>query len=251
MREQGAQFDGIELRKESEFMRGIYAKRDFKEKDEMLFVPEHLLLSYEKALQSSIGKMMKKKKMVYGHYRLNSPTIVTMAVSNMEQQLDPDHPMTPHFRVQPELDGFPVLFDDDEMSWLDGSPFKEYIEQEKADVKYDYDLICDEIPGFAEKYSLDYFVKQVYLVHSRNFIASIDDVETNVQVPLADMFNTDTPENAWWYYSDEKRGFIVEAAIDVKEGEQIYDWYGFKCNTDFFKNYGFINLDKNGENLEN
>ena len=65
------------------------------------------------------------------------------------------------------------------------------------------------------------------------------------------MFNTNTPENAYWYYSNEKKGFIVEASTDIKEGDEIFDWYGFKCNTDFFKNYGFINLDKNGENPEN
>ena len=161
-------------------MRGIYAKKDFKQNEQMLYVPNHLLLSYEKAVASKIGQVMKKKKLVYGYYKLNSPTIVTMAVANMEMQEDPNHKMMPHFRVQPELDGFPVLFNDDEMSWLDGSPFTEYMEQEKADVKYDYDTIASEIPGFREKYSLEYFVNQVYLVHSRNFIATVDDVETNI-----------------------------------------------------------------------
>ena len=65
------------------------------------------------------------------------------------------------------------------------------------------------------------------------------------------MFNTNTPENAYWFYSDDLQGFRVEASAEIKEGEEVYDWYGYKCNSDFLKNYGFINLDKNGENRDN
>tara|TARA_B110001450_G_scaffold180949_1_gene169084 strand:+ start:131 stop:424 length:294 start_codon:yes stop_codon:yes gene_type:complete len=82
-------------------------------------------------------------------------------------------------------------------------------------------------------------------------VGFIDGLETNLQVPLADMFNTNTPENAYWFYSDDLGGFRVEASAEIKEGEEIFDWYGYKCNSDFLKNYGFINLDKNGENKEN
>ena len=84
MREEGAQFDGIELRKSSDAMRGIYAKRDFAIGDQLVFVPEHLVLTYEKAVASDIGQIMKTKKLVHGFYNLNYPTITTMAVSNME-----------------------------------------------------------------------------------------------------------------------------------------------------------------------
>ena len=55
MKENGAKFDGIELRKESEAMRGVYATQDFKEDEELLFVPDVIIPSYEKALQSEIG----------------------------------------------------------------------------------------------------------------------------------------------------------------------------------------------------
>ena len=50
----------------------------------MLFVPDHLIISHEKALASDIGVKMKEKKLTHGFYNLNSPTIVMMAVSNME-----------------------------------------------------------------------------------------------------------------------------------------------------------------------
>ena len=65
------------------------------------------------------------------------------------------------------------------------------------------------------------------------------------------MFNTDAAINTAWYYSDEKEGFVVEAAKDIKAGEQLFDWYGNKCNSDFLKNYGFINNDADGLNSHN
>lgn len=65
------------------------------------------------------------------------------------------------------------------------------------------------------------------------------------------MFNTETPKNAYWYYSQAKNGFVVEADTDIKEGEQIFDSYGSKCNYRFFLYYAFIFLDKDGLNESN
>lgn len=131
IKQEGAVWDGIELRKESDAMRGVYATRDYKKEEEMLFVPDHLVLSYEKALASDIGQKMKAKRLVYGFYRLNSPTIVTMAVANMEMQLEgEDGPMAPHFAVQPTLDGFPVFYDEEQFKWLEGSPFEKFMRDE-------------------------------------------------------------------------------------------------------------------------
>ena len=66
------------------------------------------------------------------------------------------------------------------MSWLEGSNFQQETIDEKANVKEDYETLCREFPDFKEKYTYEYFAEQVYLVHSRNFIATIDDVETNI-----------------------------------------------------------------------
>lgn len=101
MKEQGAYFEGIELRKESEAMRGVYAVKDFKEDEELLFVPDKIIPTYEKALESEIGKIMKEKKMVRGYHKLNHPVIVTMAVNNMYDQLNETSFMRHYHNVNP------------------------------------------------------------------------------------------------------------------------------------------------------
>ena len=36
---------------------------------------------------------------------------------------------------------------------------------------------------------------------------------------------------------------------DIKRGEQVYDSYGKKCNSRFFLNYGFINLNNDANEV--
>jgi hypothetical protein len=33
------------------------------------------------------------------------------------------------------------------------------------------------------------------------------------------MFNTNVPKNAYWYYSNPKQGFVVEADEDIAAGD--------------------------------
>lgn len=59
-------------------------------------------------------------------------------------------------------------------------------------------------------------------------------------VPMADMLNHKTPMETRWQYSDEKKGFVIDATADIPRGGQVYDSYGEKCNNQFFLNYGFV-----------
>ena len=61
-----------------------------------------------------------------------------------------------------------------------------------------------------------------------------------MQVPFADMFNTDTPKNTYWHYDSARKGFVVEAHRDIQPGEQLFDTYGIKCNYRYFLYYGFV-----------
>lgn len=54
------------------------------------------------------------------------------------------------------------------------------------------------------------------------------------------MLNHRRPKQTNWFYSDVKKGFIIEASEDIEKGEAIYDSYGRKCNSRFLLNYGFI-----------
>ena len=67
-------------------------------------------------------------------------------------------------------------------------------------------------------------------------------------VPLADMLNTGWEFNTRWSYSQSRDGFVVEATKDISSGEELLDTYGHKTNAEYFMNYAFILLDKEGHN---
>jgi protein-histidine N-methyltransferase len=84
------------------------------------------------------------------------------------------------------------------------------------------------------------------MVASRIFGIQIEGHKTDAFVAYADMLNHRRPRQTGWTYDDGHGGFIIEALEDIKRGEQIYDSYGKKCNTRFLLNYGFINLNNDG-----
>lgn len=53
-------------------MRGMFAKEDIKKGETLLFVPDPLLLSIERGLDTPLGKPMKEK--------LNSPRMAVLAI---------------------------------------------------------------------------------------------------------------------------------------------------------------------------
>lgn len=78
------------------------------------------------------------------------------------------------------------------------------------------------------------------MVCSRIFGIEIEGKKTDAFVPYADMLNHKRPRQTTWTYEDKHGGFIIEAHVDIKKGEQVYDSYGKKCNSRFLLNYGFI-----------
>ena len=51
----GSQFENIEVRQESSNMRGVFAKNDVKKDEILLFVPEKIIITLEKARNTPFG----------------------------------------------------------------------------------------------------------------------------------------------------------------------------------------------------
>lgn len=90
------------------------------------------------------------------------------------------------------------------------------------------------------------------MVSSRIFGMNIEGTKTDGFVPMADMLNHKRPKQTTWTYTDEQKGFVIEALHDIGRNEEVFDSYGKKCNSRFFLNYGFIvrNNDANEVPLE-
>ena len=146
------------------------------------------------------------------------------------------------------LRDFPIFFTKEEKEMLIGSPFLNQINEKIEDIKVDYDLICKEVPDYAQ-FTLEEYSEVRMMVSSRIFGITVNGVKTDGFVPYADMLNHKRPRQTTWYYSDERGAFIIEACDDIPRGEQVYDSYGKKCNSRFLLNYGFINLNNDANEV--
>jgi histone-lysine N-methyltransferase SETD3 len=161
----------------------------------------------------------------------------------MQERRKPDTKWWYYIDILPKgYSNFPIFFEEDDMKWLEGSPFKDQIEEKIEDIKVDYDLICKEVPEYSI-FPIREYSEIRMMVSSRIFGIQVEGVKTDGFVAYADMLNHKRPRQTTWTYTDEREGFIIEASEDIKRGDQVYDSYGKKCNSRFFLNYGFINLD--------
>mgnify|MGYP001950663326 CR=1 FL=1 len=126
-------------------------------------------------------------------------------------------------------------------------------------MKKDYEAIISVAPEFQE-FTFYEFCWARMTASSRIFGIVIDKEKTDAFVPLAgttsenlsnrlDMLNHKRPKQTSWLYSDELGGFVIESLEDIPRGEQVYDSYGRKCNSRFFLNYGFINMNNDANEV--
>ena len=236
----------MKLRYYSENYRGVHAKQDIKNGETILYVPLKQIITLEMAFQSPIGKLMYEKGL---RQRLISPKHSFLGAYIMQEKRKMEMEYREYLDILPKgLNDFPIFFNEDERSYLKGSPFLTQIFEKIEDIKVDYNLICKEVPEFSQ-FSLREYSESRVFVSSRIFGITVNGVKTDGFVPLADMLNHKRPRQTTWYYSDEREGFIIEACDDIPRGEQVYDSYGRKCNSRFFLNYGFINMNNDANEI--
>ena len=238
MQQEGSDFSKLKLRYYSDNYRGVHALNNIKSGETVLFVPLPLIITLEMAFKSPIGRLMYEKGLCQ---RLISPKHSFLGTYLMQERRKENTNFAQYLDILPKsLRDFPIFFTEEEKEFLKGSPFLNQINEKLEDIKIDYDLICREVPAFAQ-FPLEEYKEVRMMVASRIFGITVDGVKTDGFVPYADMLNHRRPRQTTWYYDQQKQGFVIEACDDIPRGEQVYDSYGKKCNSRFFLNYGFIN----------
>lgn len=246
MEKGGADFSKLKLRYYSENYRGVHASQNIKSGEVILYVPLNQIITLEMAYQTPIGRKMYEKNM---RSKLISPKHTFLGSYILQERKKDEQKFAEYLDILPKgLGDFPIFFTEEELAYLKGSPFLDQVHEKIEDIKTDYDFICREVPEFSQFTLKDYSEVRM-IVSSRIFGITVNGVKTDGFVPLADMLNHKRPKQTTWYYCDERKGFIIEAGDDIPRGEQVYDSYGRKCNSRFFLNYGFINLNNDANEV--
>ena len=141
-----------------------------------------------------------------------------------------------------DLSNFAVELDRKQLKYLTGSPILEQIVAKKKMIQHDYQLIMDSVDwqGIHWYYfTLEEFTQMNLIASSRAFTMYKKDMQSGFAlVPYADFCNHRDPPNARWDCTEDV--FEMKAMEDIKQGEQIFTYYGDLCNMVKFINYGFV-----------
>jgi len=121
---------------------------------------------------------------------LYAPSADMLAIYNLQEMSKGEESFLKyHWALLPGVDDFPAFYTAEEKALLEGSPILADLELETEILQHDYDKICEWSPEFASKYTLKQFSEAKMLVSSMYFGVWMNGVNTQIQVPLADMFN--------------------------------------------------------------
>ena len=168
----------------------MHASRDIKKGETILYVPKHEIITLEMAIESPIGAKMYAKGL---RQRLISPKHSFLSTFIMQERRKDKTKWDYYIDILPKsFTNFPIFFDQEELKWLEGSAFKDQIFEKIEDIKQDYDLICKEVPEFAQ-FPIKEYSELRMMVASRIFGIQVDGVKTDGFVAYADMLNHKRP----------------------------------------------------------
>ena len=132
-------------------MRGVFAKKDFKKGDTLIFVPNKLCLTTRKILEeTTIGKQISDLNLLD---KLYHPLLAIFSIFYLTERDNKDSFFFKFFQSFPDTENFPIFFNEEELYALKGSPFLDVIREDFNDQVHDYQIIASTLEGFKDNFT--------------------------------------------------------------------------------------------------
>jgi len=240
MKINGAQINSVYLNVKNKRNRGLHARASMKIDDVLLFVPDKLLLTMDKAKTCKLSKMLLES----GYKPQSIQTY--MALFLLEQiALGKGSFWYPYINVLPnEFEDHPIFYRKSRLALLFGSIAVDTIYFRIKALRDEYQQLCRHVPAI-RKFLFPQFMWARTAVISRVLGVVSDGAKIRAMVPFLDMLNHGKASCKYSYIKKEEknensRGFLLKLSQDVKIGDELYTNYGSKGNSRFFINYGFM-----------
>eukprot|EP00475_Leptophrys_vorax_P044814 TRINITY_DN9108_c0_g1_i1.p1 TRINITY_DN9108_c0_g1~~TRINITY_DN9108_c0_g1_i1.p1 ORF type:complete len:498 (+),score=150.38 TRINITY_DN9108_c0_g1_i1:56-1495(+) len=219
---------------------GVVALEDIPKGRQFMAIPRKLMITTTSACEAQIGKML-----VYDQMCLNTPSLF-LVMHLIYEARNPDSFWKPYINALPKSPRLPLYFSLEELETLRGSPtFPELLKLVRATLKQ-YTYLYDRVKTYEELLKLSpptwrEFLWAVTICMARqNRIPSSEAGQMELcLIPGWDMCNYKDGEMATYFdpESQVSGSFTME---DVKQGDQIYIYYGARPNSELFLYSGFV-----------
>jgi histone-lysine N-methyltransferase SETD3 len=213
--------------------RFVRATRDIPAGETVLRVPRRAMLTLDVARRSPIGAQMLAADIdaPSGHAFLAAYLIAERRRQNS--------PFAAYIRALPQgFPGVPIYHHREVRAVLRGSFAGSLIVRRREMLLREFVTLQQRVPAFKDVTLAELFWART-AVMTRVFGVKIRGASTEAMVPFADMMNHRRPPDVDWAYDEEQSAFVMKAARDIKEGEEITDSYGRKPNGRYYVHYGF------------
>eukprot|EP00536_Pseudo-nitzschia_multiseries_P009962 jgi/Psemu1/258626/estExt_Genewise1Plus.C_2900062 len=217
-------------------MRGVHARTRLPPNTVCVAIPRRCLITVEMGQQTPIGQAITRSDL-----DLDAPKHIFLMVYLLwDRKVNGSNSFFhPYYEILPQtLGNMPIFWSPQELDYLAGSYLLQQIEDRNEAIADDYYAIC-QIAPLAKICTLQEFKWARMCVCSRNFGLQIDGHRTSALVPHADMLNHYRPRETKWTFDEERQAFTITTLQSIQAGAQVYDSYGQKCNHRFLLNYGF------------
>ena len=234
MKEHGAKFPDQHLVKYTEECRGVHAKKDIPRDRQIAFVPLKLLIHEGHGQNTKVGAKVWNSPNNNIIVPAHTQVIIYMLLQGARtaargEKCDAFH--APYYKILPEnFDCFPIFWNKEEMSWLEGSDLVRQIRDRRRNILADHHEVSRIYPEWSEQFTEEDFLWCRTAVGSRNFGININGVKRTTMVPWADMLNHFRPRETSWTFDNSQQGFTMTSLKQLSSGQQIMDSYGKKCN---------------------
>jgi len=236
--------------------RGLLARRDINEGDELLEIP----------LKMCITKLSARNTFGDGiiHDEMNEYLAIALKLIHEYFMKDGKSWYQSYLEVLPRVEEVnpTFLWSEEDLKFLEGSPVIAATKSLQLKLQREYDALLGGEDGLCNKYP-DLFPKEIFTRENWNWaftqlfsravrLRSTKQGETLALVPYADLINhspfsgayLDAREIGSWLFTEEAEEVILYADRSYRKMEQIYISYGPKSNADLLLLYGFA-LERN------
>lgn len=232
----GAKFTNLELRNIDGY-RTMFSKTNISNGEKIISIPLSLIITYEKAVKSPINRRLKGliecEHTIFAIFLLEERELLEKSEWHEYIKMFPSN-----------YDHMSLYFGEELLDLLRGTLAMDKIKGRKIQLREEYHKICMLESSFEKRFTLDDFIWGRLVTITRIFGFDVNSVKTSGLVPVADMLNHKNPDKngnteTSWSFDDTTQSFCVLANKNIRANREIYDSYGFKCNSRFFVNYGF------------
>jgi len=236
--------------------RGLLARRNVNEGDELLTIPMNMCLTIGSARKAFGSKIIQEG--------MNEYLAIALQLIREKYALGPKSYFKDYVGVLPEVHEVNPTFtwSDEDLEFLEGSPVIAATRSMQAKLRREYDALLGGEDGLiarypkkfpAEYYTIENWVWAFTMLFSRAIrLRNLVEGEALAMVPYADLINhsafsgayVDARQSGSWLFKDGDEEIILYAERSYRKMEQVYISYGPKSNADLLLLYGFA-LERN------